>query len=237
MEQPLLCLCERSMEDHMNEKTCTECGKTFPATKEYFYRDKRNKDEFCSRCETCERRRRSQYRKENPEIQKQLIIRRKEARRNAPCLIYQIVNTKTQQTYLGQTSVGSLRFRTHKTKLRHQKHYVSSLQEDWNKYGEDAFVFEIIEELPCDTPRDLLLKKEDNYIKQYLNEGKSLYNKELNGARGEDNPCARLTWDKVRAIRKEYAEGGVFQGQLGKKYGVSRSLIGYIIRNKIWKET
>ena len=47
------------------------------------------------------------------------------------------------------------------------------------KYGEEAFIFEIIEELSCDTSKDVLLKKEKEYIKQYLKEGKALYNKQI----------------------------------------------------------
>jgi len=46
------------------------------------------------------------------------------------------------------------------------------------KCGEEAFIFEVIEELPCDTEQDVLLKKESEQIKKHLNEGKELYNKE-----------------------------------------------------------
>ena len=37
----------------INEKTCTKCGETFPATTEYFYIRKRSRDGLCSRCKKC----------------------------------------------------------------------------------------------------------------------------------------------------------------------------------------
>jgi predicted GIY-YIG superfamily endonuclease len=93
-----------------------------------------------------------------------------------PAYIYGIQNKNNSKIYVGMTTQGIMRWSKHKSALRSQKHHVSSLQEDWNKHGERAFVFEIIEELPCDTAKDELITKEEEYIKQYLNEGKVLYN-------------------------------------------------------------
>ena len=93
-----------------------------------------------------------------------------------PAYIYGIQNKNNLKIYVGMTTRGMMRWTQHKSALRNQKHHVSLLQEDWNKHGEQAFVFEIIEELPCDTSKDVLLEKEDKHIKQYLKEGKTLYN-------------------------------------------------------------
>jgi hypothetical protein len=207
----------------VSERTCTGCKETFPATLEYFHKDKRKLSGVSSKCKDCRNRYTRKYNKENPELQTQYS----RARRNAPCLIYRIVNTKTLQIYIGETTVGIYRWGKHKSNLRRQKHESPALQEDWNKYGEEAFVFEIIEELPCDTSRDLLLKKEEKYIKQYLNEGKLLYNVKR----------SKLTRDQARTMRKEYAAGGITQRQLAKKYGVSLGNTNHIIHNKSWKET
>lgn len=51
---------------------------------------------------------------------------------------------------------------------------------------------------------------------------------------GSANMLAKLTEDKVREIRKEYALGGVSHGQLAKKYGVSRPGITRVLQGKIW---
>ncbi len=57
--------------------------------------------------------------------------------------------------------------------------------------------------------------------------------------KGEKNPRSKLTWKKVRQIRKEYVKGRENEWNtvaLGKKYGVNKTTISGIIRNKIWKE-
>lgn len=45
---------------------------------------------------------------------------------------------------------------------------------------------------------------------------------------------ARLNPDSVRAIRAAYAAGGITQRELGEQFGVSTSVIGYVLLNKIW---
>ena len=50
-----------------NKKTCTKCGKSFPATAEYFHRDKSKKDGLRETCKKCESERHREYRKKNPE--------------------------------------------------------------------------------------------------------------------------------------------------------------------------
>lgn len=54
--------------------------------------------------------------------------------------------------------------------------------------------------------------------------------------RGESNPSAKLTWDAVREIRAMYATGDFYQKDLAAKYGVSQTLVGQIVRQKIWAE-
>lgn len=38
---------------NMETRTCTKCGKIFPATTEFFHRDKKNKDGICTMCKAC----------------------------------------------------------------------------------------------------------------------------------------------------------------------------------------
>ena len=63
-------------------------------------------------------------------------------------------------------------------------------------------------------------------VKQVLREANS----------GEGNPNAKLTWEIVELIRGEYIPGEVLQKELAVKYGVSRSVISDIIRNKTWRK-
>ena len=114
-----------------------------------------------------------QYQEKNKEHMKQY---KKEYRENLPAGIYKVTNTKTGTIYIGQSTSYPRRWHHHKHHLRTNKHKNKQLQEDYNTYGEEAFVFEVIEELPCDTSRDVLLEKERAQIKKHLNEGKKLYN-------------------------------------------------------------
>ena len=53
---------------------------------------------------------------------------------------------------------------------------------------------------------------------------------------GSKNGNAKLSWDKIHEIRKMYATGNYTQSDLGKKFGVSQTIIGGIIRNESWIE-
>jgi hypothetical protein len=53
---------------------------------------------------------------------------------------------------------------------------------------------------------------------------------------GERSGMAKLTWERVRAIRKRFAAGNVRKTQIARDEGVTPTLIGYIIAEKIWKE-
>ncbi len=52
---------------------------------------------------------------------------------------------------------------------------------------------------------------------------------------GEKSYAAKLTWELVAQIRLEYSWGEISLSELAKKYGISRSAIHAIIRNRSWK--
>jgi group I intron endonuclease len=60
--------------------------------------------------------------------------------------IYQIVSRATGRRYIGSTTRSpTLRWQEHKTQLRAGKHFNSRLQKAFLKYGEDNFLFSVIE--------------------------------------------------------------------------------------------
>lgn len=63
------------------------------------------------------------------------------------CGIYALVNTITQEQYVGSSLDIADRFLEHKALLRRGKHHAQRLQEAWNYYGEEAFQFIILEEV------------------------------------------------------------------------------------------
>lgn len=74
--------------------------------------------------------------------------------------IYQIKNLVNKKKYIGSTKNFNSRKHQHLYHLRRSNHSNKHLQNAWNIYGENVFVFEILEE--CDV--SLIIKKEQYYI-------------------------------------------------------------------------
>lgn len=86
--------------------------------------------------------------------------------------IYQILNKNNEKRYIGSTSESfKKRFNLHKHHLRNNKHKNSHLQYSWNKYGEDAFEFSILE--ICSDKLEVL-DREQEYINSF--DFEELYN-------------------------------------------------------------
>lgn len=62
-------------------------------------------------------------------------------------VIYKIINIQNQKFYVGSTTSFTERSHTHKKKLRQGKHHCTHLQAAWNKYGEENFVFVVVEKV------------------------------------------------------------------------------------------
>lgn len=62
-------------------------------------------------------------------------------------IIYAIKHKETGKMYIGQTIQDSKkRWNEYKSKLRRSIHYNPHLQSAWDKYGEESFVFEVIDD-------------------------------------------------------------------------------------------
>lgn len=77
--------------------------------------------------------------------------------------IYKITNLITLEIYIG-SSAGKYgiqkRWNEHRNKLRKNKHVNTKLQNSWNKYKENNFIFEIVE--LC--PKEDTINREQYYI-------------------------------------------------------------------------
>jgi len=54
--------------------------------------------------------------------------------------------------------------------------------------------------------------------------------------KGEKHKLAKLTWEKVREIRRLYAAGGTTQSKLAIQFDISQSVVSEILNNKTWVE-
>ena len=61
------------------------------------------------------------------------------------CGVYCVENIQTGKKYIGQSIDLRKRKLTHFSKLRRLSHPNHHLQNAWNKYGEENFIFEIVE--------------------------------------------------------------------------------------------
>ena len=59
-------------------------------------------------------------------------------------------------------------------------------------------------------------------------------NKKGRQANGVENGMAKLTEEEVLEIRQCYAQGGIYQRELAKIYGVSKNSISHIVHRKCW---
>jgi len=60
-------------------------------------------------------------------------------------VIYKIINLTNGKFYIGSTNNAKNRFRTHRRLLNKNTHHCPHLQSAWNKYGEDNFIFKVVE--------------------------------------------------------------------------------------------
>jgi group I intron endonuclease len=83
------------------------------------------------------------------------------------CGIYEIVNAVNGKRYIGSTSKKT-RWQEHRRLLRRSKHHSPMLQSAWNRYGEGAFTFRLLEECSLS---DLIIREQ-----HYLDTLKPEYN-------------------------------------------------------------
>jgi group I intron endonuclease len=79
--------------------------------------------------------------------------------------IYKIINVKNNKFYVGSAEDFARRKRIHWWQLRRGTHSNKHLQAAWLKYGEDAFAFVIVEELPVGAD---VLAAENVWLKEHV---------------------------------------------------------------------
>lgn len=89
--------------------------------------------------------------------------------------IYKITNKLNGRIYVGSAKRFIERWQSHTSSLRNKKHNNKFLQADFDKCGEEAFVFEVLEVTEGKTKEERLLI-EEGYIKQYYDSGDRCYN-------------------------------------------------------------
>ncbi len=86
--------------------------------------------------------------------------------------IYRITNLNNGKYYIGSSNDCKSRWRGHRRALKNNRHDNPYLQNAWNKYGESAFKFEVIDQVPI----DLLVSFEQFYLDFISLEKDMMYN-------------------------------------------------------------
>mgnify|MGYP006409464129 CR=1 FL=1 len=166
-------------------KKCNKCKVEKPLAE--FNKHKGNKDGHRYACKSCSANYYAENKEEIAKQQAKYYVENKEkiakqtakyhTRRKAeqPNCVYQIKNLENNKVYIGETTVGELRWKKHLSALRGNRHPNKLLQEDFDKYGEGAFEWSILKEFE-DGDKDNLLKEEARSIQQFITEGVELYN-------------------------------------------------------------
>lgn len=131
--------------------------------------------------------------------------------------VYVLINTKNNKRYIGSTNDLTKRRCDHFNKLRKNKHINKILQNAWNKYGEESFIFQVIEECSIEDK----LKREQYYLdtikpeyniatsstapmegKKHTEETrKKIVEELLTRPIGVDHPLHGITWDEDRKVK------------------------------------
>jgi len=97
--------------------------------------------------------------------------------------IYEFLNTVNQKRYIGKTMNKVKRRQDHFRSLRRGTHYNTHLQKAWNKYGEEFFQWNLLEE--C-IGWSATLERERYYIELYQSNNPNYgYNQDNGGAPGK----------------------------------------------------
>ena len=132
--------------------------------------------------------------------------------------IYCIENTKNHKKYIGQSIDIYQRWYAHKSKLNMNKHHSHHLQQAWNKYGDNCFIFYIIE--TCD---ESLLNEREIYWIKYYNTYFDGYNETFGG-----EGYARQTRKVYQySLSGEFIKGWNSVSEIENKLGYN----GFTIRN------
>lgn len=119
-------------------KMCPNCKRVSLLDKYHFFVDKTAKTGFKSRCKECEIK---DYRFGD----KIGLFNIRWSEIYCMSGIYKITNKTTGKIYIGSASNFCVRWSTHYNMLIKNNHENEYLQNAWNKYGKDDFIFEIIE--------------------------------------------------------------------------------------------
>lgn len=93
-------------------------------------------------------------------------IKREYKERQKPAGVFQIKNTENGKIFLGSSLNLEGPLNGHKFMLQMGNHRIETLQKEWNQYGADKFVFEILEVVKVNDDSNFNLEDELTLLEQ-----------------------------------------------------------------------
>ena len=146
--------------------------------------------------------------------------------------IYAISNVYNEKMYIGQTKNIEKRWYKHTSDLKNRKHHSKSLQDDWDKYGEEGFEFIIFGDFENYNEIEIKLIKEFNAINQGYNSQEGGESPPI--LKDEDNFNCTHSNETVDRIIYDLKYTNLSFLEIAKKYGYKDATnIGRINNGKI----
>ena len=171
----------------MQTKQCSKCGEV--KRLEAFVKNKKCKNGYAGTCKACANKAKAKYQKTDKGKATQARYRQSEKYKatykrwtktetfkagqkryatKIPPAVYKIECLKNGRVYIGSSLTPIRRQSIHWSMLKAGSHDNPSLQEDYNLYGREAFIFTIVQEASEDVLRGI--------EQDYINRGTNLYN-------------------------------------------------------------
>lgn len=131
--------------------------------------------------------------------------------------IYTITNLVTNQIYVGFTNNMSERWQNHRLELSGNRHKSYYLQNDYNKYGKENFLFEIIEE--CE---ERFLCSAEHYWCNMLH----THNREYGYNIARTNPNGIIMKPMLRKNHSDETKAQISKNRKGKCLGTDNGFFG-----------
>ena len=129
--------------------------------------------------------------------------------------IYAIANINSGKRYIGSTASSFVkRWNSHKSKLRNGKHRNLHLQAAWNKYGEESFTFDILEEIAAP---EMVREREQWWLDQYFDTGQ-LYNHVRKAVLSAEEGREKMSSSQIIRFQSEESRQKISEGNKGKKH-------------------
>lgn len=142
------------------------------------------------------------------------------------CGVYRIVNRVSGAIYVGSTTTSfGKRFSAHQTGLAKGQHENDHLQKAFNKYGRDAFQFEIVER--CS--KEDVLCREQHWLDFYRANGADLYNIALKA--GHPTAGRRLSYETRMRMSVGYPD--LVNWKTGEKAPGNESITQFCLERKL----